>query len=228
MHGEKILFEGLYDMSIEEAKRREKVCDQKMLLSAKEFPLSQWYQPDTAKSFFWLGRVQREAGDLTTVSTVKLTIKKRTVRDHPDTAAAFHEQCVIHTFMGGNKSAVEAFRKATDINLNFHGGDIFTAHSYHSLGVARHNMADLTGALDSFQSKLLGDHEDTASSNYKIGLVQRDMGDLKRALDSLQKAANIRSSVLGDQEDTALSYNSRFSHDVTKTQTKKLSILLSF
>ena len=78
MHGEKILFEGLYDMSIEEAKRREKVCDQKMLLSAKEFPLSQWYQPDTAKSFFWLGRVQREAGDLTTaLESLQLSLRLR-------------------------------------------------------------------------------------------------------------------------------------------------------
>ena len=40
LHGEKMLFERLYDIAIEEAKRREKVGDEKMLLSAKEFPLS--------------------------------------------------------------------------------------------------------------------------------------------------------------------------------------------
>ena len=43
LHGEKKLFERLYNIAIEEAKRREKVGDQKMLLSAKEFPLSEWY-----------------------------------------------------------------------------------------------------------------------------------------------------------------------------------------
>lgn len=33
------------------------------------------------------------------------------------------------------------------------------------------------------------------------------MGDVKGTLDSLQKAANIRSSVFGDHEDTANSYH---------------------
>ena len=32
------------------------------------------------------------------------------------------------------------------------------------------------------------------------------MGDLKGAMDSLQRAANMRSSVLGDHQDTASSY----------------------
>ena len=40
LHGEKKLFERLYDIAIEEAKRKEKVADKKVLLSAKEFPLS--------------------------------------------------------------------------------------------------------------------------------------------------------------------------------------------
>ncbi|CAH3194963.1 unnamed protein product [Porites evermanni] len=65
LHGEKMLFERLYNIAIEEAKRREKVGDEEMLLSAKEFPLSEWYQPDTAKSYFWLGRVQlKECGNV--------------------------------------------------------------------------------------------------------------------------------------------------------------------
>ena len=86
-----------------------------MLLSAKEFPLSQWYQPDTAKSYFWLGRVQREAGDLTTaLESVQLSLRlrKELLGDHPDTADDFHEQGVIYHAMNDYKSAVEAFQKA--------------------------------------------------------------------------------------------------------------------
>ena len=89
LHGEKMLFERLYDVAIEEAKRREKVGDKKMLLSAKEFPLNEWYQPDTAKSYFWLGRVQRKAGDLkTALESVQLSLRlrKELLRDHPDSA----------------------------------------------------------------------------------------------------------------------------------------------
>ena len=37
--------------------------------------------------------------------------------------------------------------------------------------------------------------------------MQRDMGDLKGAMDSLQRAANMRSNLLGDHEDTAASYH---------------------
>ena len=204
LHGEKKLFERLYDIAIEEAERREKVGDKKMLLSAKEFPLSQWYQPDTAKSYFWLGRVQREAGDLTTaLESVQLSLRlrKELLGDHPDTADDFHEQGVIHTFMGDYKSAVEALQKAADINLSLCGGHKFTAHSYHSLGVAQKQIGDREGALDSFQraanmrSNLLGDHKDTASSFYSLGLVLHDMGDLKGAMDSLQRAANMRSNL---------------------------------
>ena len=212
LHGEKKLFERLYDIAIEEAERREKVGDKKMLLSAKEFPLSQWYQPDTAKSYFWLGRVQREAGDLTTALEslqLSLRLRKELLGDHPDSAAAFHEQGVIHTFMGDYKSAVEAFQKATDINLNFRGDHIFTAHSYQSLGVAQKHMADLTGALDSFQraanmrSSVLGDHEDTASSYHGLALVQRHMGDLKGALESVQVSLRMTKELLGDHLNTA-------------------------
>ena len=217
LHGEKMLFERLYDIAIEEAKRREKDCDKKTLLYAKEFPLSEWYQPDTAKSYFWLGRAQREAGDLTTALEslqLSLRLRKELLGDHPDTAEAFHEQGVIHTFMGDYKSAVEAFQKATDINLNFRGDHIFTAHSYHSLGVAQERIGDREGALDSLQRaanirlNLLGDHEHTANSYYSLGLLQRDMGDLKGAMDSLQRAANMRLNLLGDHEHTANSYYS--------------------
>ena len=217
LHGEKMLFERLYDIAIEEAKRREKDCDKKTLLSAKEFPLSQWYQPDTAKSYFWLGRVQREAGDLTTaLESVQLSLRlrKQLLGDHPDTADDFHEQGVIHTFMDDYKSAVDAFQKAADINLSSRGGHKFTAHSYHSLGMTQNQIGDLEGALDSLQraanmrSSVLGDHEQTADSYHFLGLVQRDMGDLnKEAMDSLQRAANMRSSVLGDHEQTADSYH---------------------
>ena len=216
LHGEKMLFERLYDIAIEEAKRREKDCDKKTLLSAKEFPLSQWYQPDTAKSYFWLGRVQREAGDLTTaLESVQLSLRlrKELLGDHPDTADDFHEQGVIHTFMGDYKSAVEAFQKAADINLSLRGGHIFTAHSYHSLGVAQKQIGDREGALDSLQRaanmrlNLLGEHEDTANSYHSLGLLQLDMGDLKGAMDSLQRAANMRSSVLGGHKVTADSYH---------------------
>ena len=216
LHGEKKLFEHLYDIAIEEAKRREKVGDKKMLLSAKEFPLSQWYQPDTAKSYFWLGRVQREAGDLTTaLESVQLSLRlrKELLGDHPDTADDFHEQGVIHTFMGDYNSAVEAFQKAADINLSLRGGHIFTAHSYHSLGVAQKQIGDREGALDSLQRaanmrlNLLGEHEDTADSYHSLGLLQLDMGDLKGAMDSLQRAANMRSSVLGGHKVTADSYH---------------------
>ena len=215
LHGEKKLFERLYEIAIEEAERREKVVDKKMLLSAKEFPLSQWYQPDTAKSYFWLGRVQSEAGDLRgALESVQLSLRlrKEFLGDHPDTADNLHEQGVIYNRMGDHKSAVEAFQKAADMDLNFRGDHIFTAQSYHNLGVARNNMADLTGALDSFQraanmrSRVLGDNQHTAYSYHLLGLVQRDMGDLEGALDSLQRAANVRSSVLGDHEDSANSY----------------------
>ena len=216
LHGEKKLFERLYNIAIEEAKRREKVGDQKMLLSAKEFPLSQWYQPDTAKSYFWLGRVQREAGDLTTaLESVQLSLRlrKELLGDHPDTADDFHEQGVIHYVMNDYKSAVEAFQKAADINLSLRGDHKFTAHSYFSLGVAQEEIGDREGALDSLQkaanmrSNLLGDHKVTADSYHFLGFVQRDMGDLKGALDSLQRAENMRSSVLGDHKDTASSYH---------------------
>ena len=215
LRGKKLLFERLYDIVIEEAKRRKKVRDKKMLLSAKKFPLRKWYQADTAKSYFWLGRVQSEAGDLTgALESVQLSLRlrKQFLGDHPDTADDLHEQGVIHYRMGNHKSAVEAFQKAADMNLNFRGEHIFTTHSYHSLGVARNAMADLTGTLDSFQraanmrSRVLGDHEDTASSNHQFGLVQRDMGDLEGAWDSWQRAANIRSRVLGDHEGTAYCY----------------------
>ena len=216
LHGEKMLFERLYNIAIKEAKRREKVGDEKMLLSAKEFPLTDWYQQDTAKSYFWLGRVQRKAGDLTTaLESVQLSLRlrKELLGDHPDTADDFHEQGVIHTFMGDYKSAVEAFQKAADINLSLRGDHKFTAYSYHSLGVAQKQIGDREGALDSFQraanmrSNLLGDHEDTAFSYQFLGFVQRDMGDLKGAMDSLQRAANMTSSVLGDHKVTADSYH---------------------
>jgi len=178
LHGEKKLFERLYNIAIEEAKRREKVGDEKMLLSAKEFSLSEWYQPDTAKSFVWLGRVQREAGDLKTALEsvlLSLRLRKELLGDNPDTATDFYEQGIIHYTMNDNKSAVEAFQKAADIDLSLRGCHKKTAHRYHRLGVAQKQIGDREGALDSLQraanmrSNLLGDHKDTASSYHSLG-----------------------------------------------------------
>ena len=215
LHGEKMLFERLYDIAIEEAKRRKKVGDKKKLLSAKEFPLRKLYQPDTAKSYLWLGKVQHEAGDLTRALEsvqVSLRLRKELLGDQVGTADSYYQQGVIYLARGDHKSALEAFQKAAEINLSLRGSHIFTAHSYHSLGTAQWELEDLERALDSFQRAanmrldLLGDHKDTASSYNALGLVQHQMGDLKGALDSFQKAAHMRSNVLGDHKDTAHSY----------------------
>ena len=215
LHGEKKLFERLYDMAIEEAKRRGKEDDKKKLLSAKNFPLSEWYQPHTAKSYFWPCREQRKVGDLTTaLESVQLSLplRKEHLAEHPDKADDFHEQGIIHLAMNDKESAVEAFQKATVINLSLRGDHIFTARSYYSLGIGQHKIGELESTLDSLQkaanmrSNLLGDHKDTASSYYWLGKVQHDMGDLKGVLDSLQRAANLTSNLLGDHEHTAYSY----------------------
>ena len=52
---------------------------------------------DTADSFYWLGQVQREAGDLTTAlesAQLSLRLRKELLGAHIDTAAGFHQQGV--------------------------------------------------------------------------------------------------------------------------------------
>ena len=186
LHGEKMLFERLYDIAIEEAKRREKVGDKIMLHYAKGFPLSGWHQPETAKSYFWLGKVQREAGDLTRALEsvqVSLRLSKELLGDQLGRADSYHQQGAIYYAMSNHHSALEAFQKAAEINLSLRGSHILTAHSYHSLGTAQRHMGDLGGALDSLQraanmrSKLLSDHEDTCllytSPSPRDGLLSR-------------------------------------------------------
>ena len=198
LHGEH-LFENLYDTALEEAKKRGNSDDEQRLYSAKELPPS----ATVVKSFFWLSRVQREAGDLAgAMESVKVG---RELLGH-------HELDVGQQGKADLKGSLDSLQRAANMSSKLLGDHEDTALSYHRLGNVQRVMGDLKGALDSLQraanmrSSVLGDHEDTASSYYWLGKVQHGMGDLKGALDSLQRAAKIRSSVLGDHKETANSY----------------------
>ena len=199
LHGEH-LFENLYDTALEEAKKRGNWEDERRLYSAKELPPS----ATAVKSFFWLSRVQREAGDLAgAMESVKVG---RELLGH-------HELDVGQQGKADLKGSLDSLQRAASMSSKLLGDHEDTALSYHRLGNVQRVMGDLKGALDSLEtaanmrSNLLGDHEDTADSYHFLGLVQRKMGDLKGAMDSLQKAVNMRSNLLGDHKDTASSYH---------------------
>ena len=111
LHGEKKLFESLYDIAIEEAKRRENVGDTKRLLSAKEFPLSEWYQPDTAKSYFSLGKVQIRIGNnegaLDSLQRAA-NMRSNLLGDHKDTASSYYRLGLVQRDMGDLKGALDS------------------------------------------------------------------------------------------------------------------------
>ena len=199
LHGEH-LFENLYDTALEEAKKRGNSDDEQRLYSAKELPPS----ATVVKSFFWLSRVQREAGDLAgAMESVKVG---RELLGH-------HELDVGQQGKADLKGSLDSLQRTANMSSKLLGDHEDTALSYHRLGNVQRVMGDLKGALDSLEtaanmrSNLLGDHEDTADSYHFLGLVQRKMGDLKGAMDSLQKAVNMRSNLLGDHKDTASSYH---------------------
>ena len=198
LHGEH-LFENLYDTALEEAKKRGNSDDVQRLYSAKELPPS----ATVVKSFFWLSRVQREAGDLAgAMESVKVG---RELLGH-------HELDVGQQGKADLKGSLDSLQRTANMSSKLLGDHEDTALSYHRLGNVQRVMGDLKGALDSLEtaanmrSNLLGDHEDTADSYHFLGLVQRKMGDLKGAMDSLQRAADLRSNVLGDHKYTACSY----------------------
>ena len=198
LHGEH-LFENLYDTALEEAKKRGNSDDEQRLYSAKELPPS----ATVVKSFFWLSRVQREAGDLAgAMESVKVG---RELLGH-------HELDVGQQGKADLKGSLDSLQRTANMSSKLLGDHEDTALSYHRLGNVQRVMGDLKGALDSLEtaanmrSNLLGDHEDTADSYHFLGLVQRKMGDLKGAMDSLQRAADLRSNVLGDHKYTACSY----------------------
>ena len=233
LHGEH-LFENLYDMALEEAKKRGNSEDEQRLYSAKELPPC-----STVKSFFWLSRIQREAGDLEgAMKSVKVgrellghhevnagqqgkadlkgsvdSLQRATdIKLNDDSASSYHDLGLWQHKMGRPTEALVSLKKAARWRSNLLGDHKDTASSYYWLGIVQRKMGDLEGALDSLQkaanmeSNLLGDHEDTAYSFYWLGLVQRKMGDLKGALDSLQKAVSMQSNLLGDHEDTTYSF----------------------
>ena len=233
LHGEH-LFENLYDMALEEAKKRGNSEDEQRLYSAKELPPC-----STVKSFFWLSRIQREAGDLEgAMKSVKVgrellghhevnagqqgkadlkgsvdSLQRATdIKLNDDSASSYHDLGLWQHKMGRPTEALVSLKKAAHWRSNLLGDHKDTASSYYWLGIVQRKMGDLEGALDSLQkaanmeSNLLGDHEDTAYSFYWLGLVQRKMGDLKGALDSLQKAVSMQSNLLGDHEDTTYSF----------------------
>ena len=55
--------------------------------------------------------------------------------------------------------------------------------------------------------ELLGQHVKTANGFYTLGRVYFKMGDFSSAVEAFQKASDMRSNLLGDSKDMALSYH---------------------
>ena len=153
LHGEH-LFENLYDTALEEAKKRGNSDDGQRLYSAKELPPS----ATVVKSFFWLSRVQREAGDLAgAMESVKVG---RELLGH-------HELDVGQQGKADLKGSLDSLQRAANMSSKLLGDHEHTALSYHRLGNVQRVMGDLKGALDSLEraanmrSSVLGDHEDS-------------------------------------------------------------------
>ena len=195
LHGEH-LFENLYDMALEEAKKRGNSEDEQRLYSAKECPPC-----STVKSFFWLSRVQREAGDLE--GAMKSVKVGRELLGHHELDAGQQGKADL-------KGSMASLQRATDMKLNDD-----TASSYHDLGLWQRQTGRLKEALVSLKkaallrSSELGDHEDTANSYYWLGIVQRKMGDFNGALKSAEVSLRLRKDLLGDDTNTADSFHEK-------------------
>lgn len=201
LHGDQ-LFENLYDTAIVEAKRRGKLGDEQMLHSAKEFPPGLMLRRDTVKSFFWLSRVQREAGDLKgAIESVKVGKELLENSEQGDDV------------MRDSKSAYEAFQKVQDVNANLIPNYVFTTPHYYNVRCSI--PMNHQGALKSLQraagmrSNPLRDDEETARIYHELSRVQRQVGDLKAALESVQVGLRLRKKLLGDHPDTADSYHEK-------------------
>ncbi|XP_020615575.1 tetratricopeptide repeat protein 28-like [Orbicella faveolata] len=102
--------------------------------------------------------------------------------------------------MGDFTSAVETFRKASDMRSTLLGDHQDTTQSYHFLGLAQCEMGDLKGALESLQKAL------QLGMNLSIG-DQPGIANIT-TVEAFQTASDMRSTLLGDHQDTADSFHS--------------------
>ena len=226
LHGDQ-LFENLYDTAIVEAKRRGNLGDEQMLHSAKEFPPFSRLRRDTVKSFFWLSRVQREAGDVkAAIESVKvgkelLDNSEQGVDVMRDENANLLENynyitpSYYNQEMWGPKTVTVSLPRAAGMRSNLPRDYADTIRNYHELGTGQRDTKDQQGALETLQraatlrSNLLGADEETARIYHKLSRVQRQVGDLKAALESVQVGLRLRKELLGDHPDTADSFHEK-------------------
>ena len=188
-------------------------------------PLLQNNTERAAFTYYALGEVQRDTGDLKgAMESLQsaVNIRLNLLGDHRDTALAYYKLGLVQLDMKDINGALDSLEKAAHMESHVLGDSEDTARSYYWLCVVQKKAGDLKNALASVQvslrlrRKLLGDHPDTADSFYEQGTIHFAMGDFKAAVQALQKAADININLHIDHISTAHSY-----HDLHSTQNNK-------
>jgi tetratricopeptide (TPR) repeat protein len=137
-------------------------------------------------------------------------------KNHPDTAASYHNIGFVYDALGDYATALEYQKRALEIREAVLGKNHpDTAGSYNNIGSVYHSLGEYPQALEYYnraleiQESVLGEnHPNTATSYNNIGLVYNSLGDYPHALEYYNRALEIQESVLGENHpNTATSYN---------------------
>ena len=137
--------------------------------------------------------------------------------EHIETADSLHLEGLIHAKMEDNKSAVEAFQKASKMRSNLLGDHEDTAESFRFLGQRHYRLDEHESAVKAFQeaarirSNTLGNQEGIVlKESYRkmtviyhwLGKAQNGLGDLRGALESLQESLRLTREASVEDLDT--------------------------
>ena len=206
LHEEQTLLKRLYETAVEEAKTRENLADKQRLQSAIEC--------HSAKSFFWLSRVQREGGNVKGAkksAKAGSQIKKELLGQSPNRAVSFHHRDVAYDVIRYNDILVKAFQKGQNIAQPWlPAAREETRHDYYNIITAEeepskgyHKIENIqtpkqAGHFCSFQEEaykslyLVGVHEETAKRFLQLARKQREERNLTGALESLKVEIQLR------------------------------------
>ena len=230
---EKLLFEHLYDIAVQEAQSRQIVEDQRQLLVAKSFRHWGWcsMQDQNWDHSLYAGCNSPKLQHYHTIHQLLASSHLKSVdqfssRSYEDFIKKLVYPLPEKHLQGKDDKMTSHFvdswfqarlpvqfefgEQSLAMRLELLGEHEDTATNFHLLGCIHFEMGEYRSAVQGFEvaadmrSKLPGNQIGTATSYHKLGYTQLVTGDLSAALECLKEASLLRKTFLGDHHpDTA-------------------------
>lgn len=166
----------------------------------------------------WAAACADKAGEFASARQLfeeSLTVRKKVLGDHPDTAGALNSLGIVFRRLGDFRKARSHFEQAVAMNRKVRGEvNAHTAAALNNLGsvlLAQGEYAEarpiLEQAVAICRTVHGSQHADTATALNNLGLVLQDQADYAGAKDSYFEALRIQQRVLGKHAATAVTLN---------------------